>query len=317
MGFCVLGTGSYVPEKVVTNEDLTAFLDTSDEWIKERTGIRQRHVCTEESTSDLAYQAALAALEQSGVAPTELDMILCATITADFATPSVACLVQKRLGASCPAMDISAACSGFLYLLDTADGFFARKKAKKMLVIGAERLSRIVDWEDRGTCVIFGDGAGAMVLGEGENDFFSHLSAKGDDTVLFAPVFEGKSPFSTRKQELPFIHMKGQETFRFAVNAMTTDLKNLIAQAGLAEAQIDWVVPHQANIRIIDAAKKRLHIPAERFCVNIQRYGNTSAASIPMMMDELNRSGKLHRGDKIALCAFGGGLSSAACILSW
>lgn len=317
MSFCVLGTGSYVPPKVVTNDDLTAFLETSDEWIRERTGIQQRHVCQTESTCDLAYLAAQAALEQSGVKPEELDMILCATISGDFATPSVACVVQERLGAVCPAMDLNAACSGFLFLLDTAAGFFARGKAKKMLVIGAERISRLLDWDDRSTCVIFGDGAGAMVLGEGDRYLASHLHSKGDDEVIRTPVFEGKSPFNQRKQENPYIHMKGQETFRFAVNAMTHDLKNLIAQAGFTEEEIDWVIPHQANIRIIDAARKRLHISPERFCVNIDRYGNTSAASIPMMIDELNRSGKLNRGDLLALCAFGGGLSSAACILRW
>ena len=186
-----------------------------------------------------------------------------------------------------------------------------------MLVIGAERISRLLDWDDRSTCVIFGDGAGAMVLGRGENYLASQLSSKGVDDRIRTPVFEGKSPFNKRKQETPYIHMKGQETFRFAVTAMTHDLKNLIAQAGFSEEDIDWVVPHQANIRIIDAAKKRLRIPPERFCVNIDRYGNTSAASIPMMVDELNRSGRLKRGDLLALCAFGGGLSSAACILRW
>ena len=317
MSFCVLGTGSYIPPKVVTNDDLATFLETSDEWIRERTGIRQRHVCETESTCDLAYEAAVAAMAQSGVKPEELDMILCATISGDFATPSVACVVQKRLGAVCPAMDLNAACSGFLFLLDTAAGFFARGRVKKMLVIGAERISRLLDWDDRSTCVIFGDGAGAMVLGEGDGYLASQLHSKGDDDVIRTPVFEGKSPFNRREQENPYIHMKGQETFRFAVNAMTHDLKNRIAQAGLAEEQIDWVIPHQANIRIIDAAKKRLQIPPERFCVNIDRYGNTSAASIPMVIDELNRSGRLNRGHLLALCAFGGGLSSAACILRW
>ena len=317
MSLCVVRTGRYVPPKVVTNEDLTAFLDTSDEWIRERTGIRQRHVCTEESACDLAYQAAKNALEQSGTSPEELDMILCATISSDFATPSMACVVQKRLGASCPAMDLNAACSGFLFLLDTAAGFFARGRVKKLLVIGAERISRLLDWDDRSTCVIFGDGAGAMVLGEGDCYLASQLFSKGDDEVIRTPVFEGKSPFNKREQESPYIHMKGQETFRFAVNAMTHDLKQLIAQAGFSEEDIAWVVPHQANIRIIDAARKRLNIPPDRFCVNIDRYGNTSSASIPMMVDELNRSGRLHRGDLLALCAFGGGLSSAACILRW
>jgi 3-oxoacyl-[acyl-carrier-protein] synthase-3 len=214
-------------------------------------------------------------------------------------------------------MGINAACSAFLYMLDTAAGFFARRRAKKMLVIGAERMSRLLDWEDRSTCVIFGDGAGAMLLGEGDNYLASKLFAQGNEHVIHIPNPIGKSPFYRNEQKKPFVHMEGQETFKFAVNALCTDVREVVERAGLKQSDVSFVIPHQANVRIIDAAKKRLRIPPERFYVNIDRYGNTSAASIPLALDELNRAGRLHEGDLLALCAFGGGLSSAACILRW
>jgi len=317
MSFCVLGTGSYVPPLVVTNDDLAAFLDTSDEWIVQRVGVKKRHLCTTETAADLAYEAAVRALEKGNTNPDELDMILCATVSAEYSAPNMACLVQKKLGAICPAMDINAACSAFLYMLDTAAGFFARRRVKKMLVIGAERMSRMLDWEDRSTCVIFGDGAGALLLEEGDSYLASKLFAQGNEHVIKIPNPIGKSPFFLNKQEKPYVHMEGQETFKFAVNAMCADVQEVAARAGIKESDIDHVIPHQANVRIIEAAKKRLNIPPERFYVNIDRYGNTSAASIPIAVDELNRAGKLSRGDIVALCAFGGGLSSAACILRW
>ncbi len=317
MSFEILGTGHYVPSRIVTNEELSALVDTSDEWISRRVGVRERRVCTDETAAELAYRAAVNALNMSGTAPEELDMILCATVSGDDASPSMACTVQGMLGAVCPAMDVGAACSGFIYMLDTAAGFFARGRAKKMLVIGAERMSRILDWEDRNTCVIFGDGAGAMVLGSGESYLSSKLFAKGGDNVIKIPHFAGKSPFYRNETKKPYVYMNGQETFKFAVGAMCQDLSDVIQTAGLREEDISWVIPHQANIRILDAAAKRLNIPNERFCSNIDRYGNTSAASIPILIDELNRDGRLKAGDYLALCCFGGGLSSAACILQW
>ena len=317
MSFRVLGTGKMVPSRVVTNDELSAFVDTSDEWISQRVGVRERHVCTTETTADLAYGAAQQALEMSGVAPAELDMIICATVSGDDVSPSLACAVQAKLGAVCPAMDVNAACSGFIYMLDTAAGFFARGKAKKILVIGAERLSRIVDWTDRNTCVIFGDGAGAMVLGAGDAYLASKLYARGNDTIIRIPLHGGSSPFYENELPRPFIYMNGQETFKFAVNAMCTDLMEVTAAAGIAPEEVAWVVPHQANGRIVDSAAKKLTIPTERFCKNMDKYGNTSAASIPILVDEINREGKLKDGDYLALCSFGGGLSSAACIIRW
>lgn len=317
MSFKILGTGSFVPPRVVTNDELSTFLDTSDEWITQRVGVRERHVCTTETAADLAFEAAKKALENADTDPAELDMILCATVSSEETCPSIACMVQNRLGATCPAMDINAACSAFIYMLDTAAGFFARKKVKKMLVIGSERMSRILDWTDKGTCVIFGDGAGALVLGEGENYLASKLFARGNDTVIKIPNFPGSSPFFTREPQKPYVYMLGQDTFKFAVGAMVKDLQEVIAQAGLAEEDISYVIPHQANIRIIEAAKQRLNIPGNRYCTNIDKYGNTSAASIPLVLDEINREGKLKANDLLALCAFGGGLTSGACILRW
>lgn len=317
MSFEILGTGHYVPTRVVTNDELSTLVDTSDEWITRRVGVRERRVCTTETAAELAFRAAKNAMEMSGTAPEELDMILCATISADNASPSMACMVQELLGATCPAMDINAACSAFIYMLDTAAGFFARGRVKKMLVVGAERMSGILDWKDRNTCVIFGDGAGALVLGTGDAYLASKLFAKGGDNVIKIPHFSGMSPFYEKEPDRPYTYMNGQETFKFAVNALCQDVAEVTRAAGLKESDISWVIPHQANLRILEAAKKRLDIPPERFCFNMDRYGNTSAASIPILLDEMNRAGKLKDGNYLALSAFGGGLTSAACIIRW
>lgn len=317
MSFQFLGTGSYVPERVVTNEELSQYVDTSDEWITQRVGVRQRRVCVTETAADLAEKAASRALENAGVTPQELDLILCATVSGEDISPSIGCMVQRRLGATCPGFDINAACPAFLYLLETAAGFFARGY-EKILVVGAERMSRIIDWTDRSTCVIFGDGAGAAVLGKGDNYLSSKLYTAGGDEVIKIPAGVGISPFYQGDKTLkPFVHMNGQETYKFAVRAMRRDLKEVIQAAGLREEDIDHVIPHQANYRIIDDARRKLAIPPERFHMNIDRYGNTSAASIPLLLDELNREGKLKRGQLIAFCAFGGGLSSAASVVRW
>ena len=316
MSFKILGTGSCLPQRVVNNEELSRFLDTSDEWISQRVGISQRHVCTVETTADLASKAAKAALEMSGVSPLELDFIICATVSSDNAAPSTACLVQAMLGAGCPAMDINAACSGFVYALETAAGFLARD-AKRVLVIGAERLTKLIDWSDRGTAVIFGDGAGAMVLGDGNAYIASKLFARGGDAVLHIPNYAGDSPFYENKSSEPYIRMNGQETFKFAVKSMCADLTDVVAAAGLEMDDIAWVIPHQANARIIDAAVRKLGIAPERCLKNIESVGNTSAASVAIVADELWRSGKLKDGDYIAISCFGAGLTSAACVIQW
>ena len=318
MSFRVLGTGMYVPPKVVTNDDLSQFLDTNDAWIQQRVGVRERHISTSETAADMAAKAALAALENSGVAPEEIDLILAATVSGESISPSVSCMVQKLLGLSCMAMDINAACSAFDFLLETAAGFFARGKAKKVLVIGAERMSRILDWEDRSTCVIFGDGAGAAVLGTGENYIDAVFDVKGGDDVIDIRQPVGSSPFYERGQEKKAVaHMAGQETFKFAVTAICRDCREILQRNGLTFEDIAYIVPHQANQRIIDFASRKLKVAKEKFYTNIERYGNTSSASIPIALDELNRSGKLKRGDYLLLPAFGGGLASACCLLRW
>ena len=317
MSFRIIGTGSYVPEKVVTNFDLAEVIDTSDEWIKQRVGISERHISTDESAAEMGYKAALNALEMSNVKPEELDLIIVASISNDTICPTAAGTIQKLLGAKCPAFDVNSACSGFLFAIDTAAGFFARGKVKKALVIGSERMSRIIDWKDRGTCVIFGDGAGAAVLEEGDGYLESKIATYGGDDVIKIPSGTDASPYYDKEVGAAHVFMDGQETFKFAVNTITSEIQEITEKAGLSVEDIKYVVPHQANIRIIQFASKRLGLPMEKFFVNIEKYGNTSAASIPMALDELNRTGDLKRGDIIAMTAFGGGLSSATCIIKW
>ncbi len=318
MSFKIIGTGSYVPPKVVTNDDLTVFLDTSDEWISTRSGIKERHVVTNETTSELATKAAQNALENAGISADELDMILCATVSSEYISPSIACLLQRNLGAQCPCLDLNAACTAWIYLMDTAAAFFCKGGIRKMLVVGAESMSRILNWHERSTCVLFGDGAGAAVLEAGDNYLGSSFVTAGGDDVISVPTKKGISPWYERDEQLPLVHMNGQETYKFAVSNFPKRIAEVVAQAGLEEKDLDWVIPHQANKRIIDGAARRMKaIPADHFCVNIQKYGNTSAASIPLAMDEWNRAGKFQRGDLIAMVAFGGGLSSAACLIRW
>ncbi|HWR24142.1 MAG TPA: beta-ketoacyl-ACP synthase III [Feifaniaceae bacterium] len=317
MSFSICGTGSAYPKRVVTNGELSAMVDTSDEWIRTRTGVRERRVLTDETITDIALTAAKRALEDAGVSPKELDLILCATIRNEYITPTMACMLQKELGANCPAMDINAACSGFLYALDVADGYFARKRVKKVLVVAAEAMSKMADWTDRATCVLFGDAAGAAVLGEGEDLLSLKVTASGNDEHLFIPNVQGNSPFSNRPKRDPYVYMNGQEVYKFAVSSICRDLAAVISAAGLLQEQIQHVLPHQANSRIIEAAKGRLKIPADRYHMNIARFGNTSAASIPVLMDELNRAGAFKKGEYLALSAFGGGFTTGACVLRW
>lgn len=317
MSFRILGTGSAVPEKVLTNEDLSGMVDTNDEWIRTRVGISERRIATTETTADLAYGAAVKALEMSGVSPESLDLIIAATITPDEVSPTTAGAVQRRLGAKCPAFDIGSACSGFMFALETASGFFAKGNYKRILVVGAERISKIIDWTDRSTCVIFGDGAGAAVLGSGDNYLVSEINTYGGDEVIKIPSYVGTSPFTQNEALSPTVFMEGQETFKFAVNEMTNYAKSLTEKIGISLDDISYFIPHQANMRIISMAARRLGIPIEKFVVNIERYGNTAAASVPIALDELVRSGKLKEGDLILLAAFGGGLSSGGCIIRW
>ena len=317
MSIKILGTGSYVPENIVTNDDLAKIVDTSDEWITQRVGVKERHLSVNETAADFAVKASKEALKSANLKAEDVDLIIAASITSETICPTVAGTVQKEICASCPAFDISSACSGFLFALDTAVSYIARGEIENVLVIGSERMSKIIDFSDRGTCVIFGDGAGAFVVTKGENYLASKLFTSGGNEVIEIPSNIGTSPFYKGEQKHPYVFMDGQETFKFAVNKIVEDIKYVAGKAKLTLEQIDYIVPHQANIRIIEFASKRLKIPMEKFVVNIEKYGNTSAASVAMAFDELNKSGKLKRGDKIVMSAFGGGLSSAACLIEW
>lgn len=318
MSFQILGTGHFMPQRVIDNDELSTLVETSNEWIVKRIGVKQRHVCTTESTADLGVESAKRALENADITPDQLDLIIGTTISADTVTPGLAPAVQKRLGATCPAFDMDVACSGFVFALEVAAGFFERKTVKNVLIVSAERLSGLTDWTDRSTCCIFGDGAGAAVLGEGDGYLVSHLDTKGDDEVLNIPVESDKSPFFERELPKAVIFMNGQETYKYAVTIMPAHIHAVMEQAGISGDQIAWVIPHQANLRIISEACRRVpEIASEKFCANIEKYGNTSSASVPILLDEMNRAGKLKRGDYLILVAFGGGLSSGACILRW
>ncbi len=318
MSFRILGTGSALPEKVVTNDDLSRMVETSDEWITKRVGVKERRVCTTETVTDLGESAAKRALENAGMKAQELDLIIAPTISADTISPGLGGMVQNRLGASCPAFDMNVACPGFLFGLEVAAGFFARKAVKKALVVSSERISGLLNWQDRGTCCIFGDGAGAAVLGEGDGYLASELHTKGGDDIISIPTAWNNSPFYERPPQESFIHMQGQETYKFAVTSMVNDIRSVLSKAGISGEQVKAVIPHQANYRIIQEARRRLpEISPEKFFVNIDRVGNTSSASEPILLDELNRAGVLKPGDYVVLSAFGGGLSSASCVVRW
>ena len=318
MSFRIIGTGMYVPPKAVTNDDLAQIVETSDEWISKRVGVKERRISENEFTSEMGLKAAQKALEDSNVKVEELDAIFAATVSGETSSPSMSCMIQHGLGATCMAMDINAACSAFLFLLETAAAFFAlHKNSKKILVVGTERMSGILDFTDRSTCVIFGDGAGAAVLERGENYLDSVITVKGGDDVIKIPHGIGNSPYFNREQDKPYVHMQGQETFKYAVTSISQDITTLLENNHLNIDDIAWIVPHQANKRIIDFAAKRLGIPNSKFFCNIEKYGNTSSASVPIALHELAKSGNLNRGDKIILCAFGGGLSNVACLIEW
>ena len=325
-GVCMAGTGSYVPDRILTNKDLEQMVETSDEWIQTRTGIRERRIARpDEPTSVLAARAAERALDAAGVAPEDLDVIIVGTLTPDRPLPSTACFVQRRLGAAkAMCFDLEAACTGFLYGLEVAGNLIRSGGHRHALVIGAEELSTVTDWTDRSTCVLFGDGAGAMVLTatDVEQDAFlaSRLRADGQYADLLHIPAGGSalpSTHDTVEKKLNFIKMTGREVFKLAVGAMAEAGQQVLDEAGLTVNEITWLVPHQANTRIIKAVGKRLGFPDEKVYINVDRYGNTSAATIPVALDEIARSDKIASGDYVLMVAFGGGLTWGASILRW
>jgi len=321
----LLGTGSAVPERILTNAELESMVDTSDEWIVSRTGIRERRIAEEgTASSHLAYDAALKALASAKLKAEDLDLIICATVTPDMAFPATACLLQDLLGVkSIPSFDLSAGCSGFGYALTVAESMLLSGSYTKALVVGVDILSRITDYEDRSTSVLFGDGAGAAILGEVPEGFgflATELGADGaSGGALQMPGGGSLRPASasTVEERQHYIKMQGSDVFKFAVRVMDEAAKRVVAKAGLSMEDIHWVVPHQANIRIIKSAAARLGIPEERFFVNVDRYGNTSAASIGLALDELARTGELKKGDYVVLVGFGAGLTWSALVIKW
>lgn len=327
MGFSagILGTGACLPEKVMTNFDLEKLVDTSNEWIVERTGIRERRIADPETaTSGMCLKAARAALKDAGVKAEELDLIIVATATPDYMFPSTACIVQDKLGAAhAGAFDLAAGCSGFVYGFSVASQMIASGLYQKVLVIGAETLSRIMDWTDRNTCVLFGDGAGAAVVGRVEDGYgvlALELGSKGSGAMeLYQPAGGSRRPATheTVDGHGHFIHMNGKEVFKFAARIMPATCKRVLAKAGLTIGDVDMLFPHQANQRIIDNAVKHLKIDPAKVWVNIDKYGNTSAACIPICLTEAQREGRLHKGDNVLVVAFGTGLTWGSMLLKW
>ncbi len=321
----IIGTGSYVPDRILTNAELEKTVETTDEWIVSRTGIKERRIAAEnENTSDLAAKAALAAIENAGITADEIDLILVATVTPDMFFPSTACFVQSKIGAKKAAcFDISAACSGFLYALEIAQQFITSHTYNTILVIGADKLSSIVDWTDRNTCVLFGDGAGAAVLrhrGGGHGVIATHMGSNGDlSDILYIPGGGCRFPVTSANvsERLNTIKMNGKETYKQAVSAMLTAAQNVLQQSGLKYEDLACIIPHQANLRIIEAIANRMGLPMDRFMVNLDRFGNTSAAAVAIALDEAHRTGRMAVGDYVLLVVFGGGLTWASSVIQW
>ncbi len=322
----IVGTGSYVPDRVLTNAELSKSVNTTDEWITTRTGIKERRIAAkDEYTSDMAARAALAAMEQAKVAAKDIDLILVATATPDMVFPATACFVQTKIGAKNAAcLDISAACAGFLFAIEIAQQFITSHTYETVLVIGAEKLTSITNWTDRNTCVLFGDGAGAAILqhraGSSHGVISTHIDSDGDYAdILWMPGGGCRQPITAKNadQHLHTIHMSGKDVYKQAIITMLDASKKALDQAGLTIDDITCVIPHQANLRIIEAIADRLKIPLDRFFVNLDRYGNTSAAAVAIALDEANRSGRLKKGDYILMVVFGGGLTWASSVIEW
>jgi len=314
----IIGTGSYLPEKILTNKDLAASVDTSDEWIQQRTGIRERHIAAEgENASDLAFQATQRALDMAGITADKLDLILVATTTPDMVFPSTACILQSKLRIKgMPAFDVQAVCSGFVYALATADLYIRSGQYEHILVVGAEVYSRILDWEDRGTCVLFGDGAGAVVLKRSAEPgiLASRLHADGNHaSILSVPGTVSGGKVSGR----PLLQMEGAAVFKFAVKVLEEVALEVLDAAGMQKADVDWLIPHQANIRIIQSTAKKLGLSMERVIATVDRHANTSAASVPLALDEAVRDGRIRPGHHVLLEGVGGGFTWGAVLLKW
>ncbi|MBP3562914.1 MAG: ketoacyl-ACP synthase III [Bacteroidales bacterium] len=313
----ISGTGSVLPSKVVTNDMLSQFLDTSDEWITTRTGVKSRHVISDERLEDMAIEAARKALEDAGLRAEELDFIICSNVVNEYVTPQLSCIIQGGIGASCPCIDINCACAGFIHALEMAESFYKAGRVKNVLVVCAEEPTRMTDWNDRRTCVLFGDGAGAAVLTPGDNIKSIKLSASSSTDKLWQYRLLHPTPYVTKEEVDVPLQMKGQDVFKFAVKAASKDITRTLKETGLQADDVDHYLLHQANIRIINAIQDYLEQPAEKFPTNIEDHGNSSSSCCPILLDECSRNGLLKRGDIIAMSAFGAGFVSGAVLFEW
>lgn len=317
----IAGTGSYLPERVLTNAELETLVETSDQWIRDRTGIAERRIAADgQTTCDLAEQAALRAIEAAGVKPSDIDLLILGTTTPDLVFPSTACLLQHRLGlGECAAFDINAACSGFIYALSTADQFIRAGNARTALVVGAETLTRMLDWSDRSTCVLFGDGAGAAVLVADETPgiLSTHIHANGGYADLLGTDVGVSRGFKAEERGGVRVSMRGNEVFKVAVNTLGRIVDETLAANQMEKSDIDWLIPHQANLRIIKATARKLQMSMDQVIVTVDRHGNTSAASVPLALDEAIRSGRVQRGERLLLEAFGGGFTWGAALIAY
>ncbi|MBQ1252895.1 MAG: ketoacyl-ACP synthase III [Alistipes sp.] len=313
----IIGTGRAHPSKVVTNAMLEQFLDTNDEWIVSRTGMKERRVISSEKLEDMAADAARKAIEDAGLKPDDIDYIICSNVVNEYITPGLSCIIQGAIGAKCACVDVNAACSGFIYALDMADDRIRAGKAKHILVVAAEEPTRMVDWTDRSLCVLFGDGAGAVVVSYGEGMIASRLTTQSKTDCLYYVRKLEPTPYITKPEYGAPMYMNGREVFKTAVLSSSRDIKRLLDKAGLQPSDIKYYILHQANMRIIEAIANWLKLDMSYFPHNVDRCGNTSSASIPLLLDELAREGKLKKGDKILMSAFGAGFTTGACIFEW
>ena len=313
----IIGTGSVIPKKIVTNDMLSEFLDTSDAWIYPRTGIKHRHVISDEKLEDMAIEAAKKALDDAGMKAEDLDFIICSNVVNEYVTPSLSCIIQGGIGATCPCIDINCACAGFIYALDLAESYSKAGKVKNVLIVCAEEPTRMTSWKDRNVCVLFGDGAGAAVLTEGNNIKGTKLSAASATDKLYQIRTLEPTPYITKEETNISLQMKGQDVFKFAVKASNGDIKYLLGELGMTPDDVDKYLLHQANIRIINAIKDQLEQPEEKFPHNVESHGNSSSASCPILLDECSRKGLIKKGDILALSAFGAGFISGAAIMEW
>ncbi|MBQ8204723.1 MAG: ketoacyl-ACP synthase III [Alistipes sp.] len=313
----IIGTGSAHPTCAVSNEMLEQFLETTDEWITERTGIKERCVISSEKLEDLAVEAANKALENAGLTAADIDFLICSNVVNEYVTPALSCIIQGKIGATCPTIDINAACAGFIYALDMAEDKLQCKKAKNILIVCAEEPSRMVSWQNRSTCVLFGDGAGAAVVTEGDQMKAIRLTTSSLTEVLYYQRSLEPTPYISKEENFEPLVMKGREVFKHAVTNSCRDIKKLLNETGLNPEDIRYYVLHQANRRIIESIRGFLGVDEERVPHNVERYGNISSAALPALLDELNRAGKLQKGDKLVFSAFGAGFTTGACIIEW